>query len=44
MADTGFHFPLAIRILDAAWHGDRLVVSEHVAIQWIDRWIVDVGL
>ena len=42
MADAPFHFPLAIRIADAAGQRDNTVVSKHVAVQRIDGGIVDV--
>ena len=43
MPDARFDFPFAIRILNAARHGDGTVVCEHVAVQRIERGIVDVG-
>jgi hypothetical protein len=43
MADTGFHLAFSIRILNAARHGDGAVMCQHVAVQRVERWIVDVG-
>ena len=43
MTDAGFDFAFAIRISNAARHGDGAVVREHVAIERIERGIVDVG-
>ena len=40
--DAGFDFALAIGIADAARHCDDAVVREHVAVQRIERGIVDV--
>jgi hypothetical protein len=40
---AGFDFAFAIWILNATRHGDRAVVSEDIAIQRIQRGIVDVG-
>lgn len=31
-------------VADAAWQGDGAVVSEHVAIERVERRVVDVGL
>ena len=41
--DAGFDFPFAIGIADAARQRDDAVVREHVAIERIERGIVDVG-
>ena len=43
VADAGFDLPFAIRIADAARQGDDAVVREHVAIERIERGVVDVG-
>ena len=43
VADAGFDFPFAIGIADAARQRDDAVVREHVAIERIERGIVDVG-
>ena len=43
VADAGFDFAFAIRILDPTRQGDRAVVREHVAIERIESGIVDVG-
>ena len=43
MADAGFDLALAIGIADAARQGDDAVVREHVAIERIERRVVDVG-
>ena len=43
VADTALHLPLAIWIADATGHSDGAVVGEHVAVEGIDFWIVDVG-
>jgi hypothetical protein len=42
VADAGFHFPFSIRISDAARERDHAVVCEHVAVERIQRGIVDV--
>ena len=42
MPDAVLDFPLAIRISDAARQGDGAIVGEHVAIQRVQRRIVDV--
>ena len=42
VADAGFHFAFAIGIADAARQCDHAVVGEHIAIQRIERRIVDV--
>ena len=42
MADPGFDFTFAIRISDAAGHGHHAVVGQHIAIERIERGIVDV--
>ena len=43
MADAGFDFAFAIGIADATRQRDDAVVREHVAIERIERGIVDVG-
>ena len=43
MADAGFDFPLAIGIADATRQRDDAVVREHVAIERIERRVVDIG-
>ena len=43
VADAGFDFALAIGIADAARQRDDAVVREHVAVERIERRIVDVG-
>jgi hypothetical protein len=42
VADAGFDFSLAIGIADPARQGDDAVMREDVAIQRIERRIVDV--
>src|SRR5262249_57606894 len=42
MADAGFDLAFAIRIADATRQCDGAVVREHVAIEWIERRIVEV--
>jgi hypothetical protein len=42
MADTGFDFALAIGIADATRQRDDAVVREHIAVQRIERRVVDV--
>src|SRR5688572_7806499 len=42
MADAGFDLAFAIRIADAARQRDDAVVREHVAVERIERGIVDV--
>jgi hypothetical protein len=34
---------LLLRILNPARHGDRAVVREHVAIEWIESGMINVG-
>jgi hypothetical protein len=41
--DTGFDFALAIGIADAARQREDAVLREHIAVQRIERGIVDVG-
>ena len=43
VADAGFDLALAIGIADAARQRDDAVVREHVAIERIERRVVDVG-
>ena len=43
VADAGFDLPFAIGIADAARERDDAVVREHVAIERIERGVVDVG-
>ena len=43
VADAGFDFALAIGIADATRQPDHAVVREHVAIERIERRLVDVG-
>jgi hypothetical protein len=43
VANAGFDFALAIGILDATRHGDRPIVGEYLAIERVERGIVDVG-
>jgi hypothetical protein len=43
VSDSGLDFAFAIGILDAAGESDCAVVRQHVAIEWIQRGIVDVG-
>src|SRR5262245_34764194 len=43
VADARFDFAFAIGIADAARYSDRAVVREHIAIERIERRIVDVG-
>ena len=43
VADAGFDLAFAIGIADATREGDDAVVREHVAIERIERGIVDVG-
>ena len=43
ITDAGFDFAFAVRILNAARHGHRAVVREHIAIEGIEGGIVNVG-
>ena len=38
-----FHFSFAIRILDPTRQRYRSVVGEHVAIEWVQSGVVDIG-
>jgi hypothetical protein len=42
VADAGFDFPFAIGIADPAREGDHPVMREHIAIERIQRRVVDV--
>ena len=43
MADARLHLAFSIRILNAARHGDGAIMGQDVAVQRVERWIVDVG-
>ena len=43
MTDARFNFAFAVGILNAARHGHRAVVRQHVAIKRIQRGIVNIG-
>jgi hypothetical protein len=43
MPDTRFDFAFAVGILNAAGHGHRAVVRQHVAIEGVRSRIVHVG-
>jgi hypothetical protein len=43
MTDTGLDLPLAVRMVHAAGQCGRTVVRQHVPIERIERWIVEVG-
>jgi hypothetical protein len=43
VTDARFDLAFAVRILDAAGHGHRAVVREHIAIEGIESGIVNVG-
>jgi hypothetical protein len=43
VADGRFHLAFSIRILNASRHGDGAIMRQHVAVQRVERWIVDVG-
>ena len=43
VADAGLHFSFAIRIADPTRQGDHAVVREDVAVERIERRLVDVG-
>jgi hypothetical protein len=44
MADAAFHLALAVGIAHPARQCDCAVMLQHVLVQRVDRWIVDVGL
>ena len=43
VADAGFDFTFSIRVSDSARHGHHAVVRKHIAVERIERGIVDVG-
>jgi hypothetical protein len=43
VADARLYFPFSVRISDPARQRHHAIVSEHIAKQWIDGGIVDVG-
>ena len=43
MGDAGLHLAFAIRIAHPARHRHRTVVRQHVAVERIERGVVDVG-
>ena len=43
MTDTRFHFALPVRVLNPAGHGDRAVMLQHVAVERVERGIVNIG-
>ena len=43
MADTGFDFAFAIRVLHSAWKRCDAVVLQHITVQRIERGLVNVG-
>jgi hypothetical protein len=43
MPDAGFDFPLTIGIADATRQRDDAIVREHIAVERIERRVVDVG-
>ena len=44
MSDAGFDFTFSIRVSDPAWHRHHAVVRKHIAVERIERGIVEVGL
>ena len=43
MADPTLHFPLSIRMPDATRQGHGAVMLKHIAVQRVERGVVDVG-
>jgi hypothetical protein len=43
MTDGGFDFAFAIWILNATGHGDNTVMLQEIAIQRIERGVIEVG-
>jgi hypothetical protein len=43
MPDAGFDFTFAIRVLHPAWQSYHAIVLEHVTLERIERWFVDIG-
>ena len=43
MADGGFDFAFAVRILNATGHGDDAVMLQEIAVQRIERGVIEVG-
>ena len=44
VADAGLDFTFAIGVTDPAWHSHHAVVRKHIAVERIERGIVEVGL
>ena len=43
VSDAALNFSFSIWILDPAGQGDHTVMGEHVAIEGIERGVIDVG-
>jgi len=43
VANTGFHFAFAVRVLHSAWKRCDAVVLQHVTVQGIERGLVNIG-
>jgi hypothetical protein len=44
MADTAFHFAFPVRMADAARQRRCAVMPEHIAVQRVERGIVNIGV
>src|SRR5215217_5907128 len=44
MAHASFNFPFAIWIFNPTRQGHSAVMSQHIAIQWIERRVMNIGL
>ena len=43
VAHPGLDLGLSVGVAHAAWQRDGAIVGEYVAVQWIERRVVDVG-
>ena len=43
VTDTALHFPFPVRVADTARHRRCAVMPEHIAVERVERGIVDIG-